>query len=96
MDVPPRPSAPKGRRVGRSAVRRGRPPLGWLAPAASKATWDWDGFTAKDERQAQIVRDAGAPAESPIDLHTLAQDKAWVATSLVQLHSSRRLIVWRR
>jgi DNA-binding CsgD family transcriptional regulator len=50
---------------------------GWLAPAASKATWDWDGFTAQDERQAQIVRDAGALAELPIHLHTLVQDKAW-------------------
>jgi DNA-binding CsgD family transcriptional regulator len=50
---------------------------GWLAPAASKATWDWDGFTAQDERQAQIVRDAGALAELPIHLQTLAQDKAW-------------------
>ena len=50
---------------------------GWLAPAASKATWDSDAFTAQDERHAQIIRAAGALAELPIHLHALAQDKAW-------------------
>ena len=50
---------------------------GWLAPAASKATWDWDGFVALDERQVQIIRDAGALAELPVHLHSSVQDKAW-------------------
>ena len=50
---------------------------GWLAPAASKAIWDWDGFVALDERQVQIIRDAGALAELPLHLHSSVQDKAW-------------------
>ena len=52
---------------------------GWLAPAASKATWDWDGFVALDERQVQIIRDAGALAElpSPPPLLGTGQGVAW-------------------
>jgi DNA-binding CsgD family transcriptional regulator len=49
---------------------------GWLAPAAAAATWDSDGSRAIFERQAQLVRDAGALAELPLHLHALAQDKA--------------------
>jgi DNA-binding CsgD family transcriptional regulator len=51
---------------------------GWLAPAASSATWDCDGALAINERKAQLVRDAGALAELPLHLHSLALEKAWV------------------
>jgi DNA-binding CsgD family transcriptional regulator len=49
---------------------------GWLAPAASAATWDSDRSRLIFERQVQLVRDAGALAELPLHLHALAQDKA--------------------
>ena len=45
--------------------------------AASSAIWDADGSSAVLERQAEIVRDAGALAELPIHLSALAMDKAW-------------------
>jgi DNA-binding CsgD family transcriptional regulator len=45
--------------------------------AASSAVWDADGAGAIMERQAQIVRDAGALAELPIHLSALATEKAW-------------------
>jgi DNA-binding CsgD family transcriptional regulator len=45
--------------------------------AASSAIWDADASTAVLERQAKIVRDAGALAELPIHLSALAMDKAW-------------------
>jgi DNA-binding CsgD family transcriptional regulator len=45
--------------------------------AASAATWDCDGLHAILERQAQIVRDAGALAELPIHLGALAIAEAW-------------------
>jgi DNA-binding CsgD family transcriptional regulator len=51
---------------------------GWLAPAASSATWDCDGAIAINERKAQLIRDAGALAELPQHLHSLALEKAWV------------------
>jgi hypothetical protein len=41
---------------------------GWLAGTASTATWDCDGASAVYERQAQLVRDAGALAELPLHL----------------------------
>jgi DNA-binding CsgD family transcriptional regulator len=50
---------------------------GWMAPAASHATWDSDGASASFERQANIVRNAGALAELPTHLSALALDKAW-------------------
>ena len=50
---------------------------GWMAPEASHATWDSDGASAIYERQANIVRDAGALAELPMYLVALALDKAW-------------------
>jgi DNA-binding CsgD family transcriptional regulator len=45
--------------------------------AASSAIWDADASSAVLERQAEIVRDAGALAELPIHLSALAMDKAW-------------------
>jgi DNA-binding CsgD family transcriptional regulator len=50
---------------------------GLQAATASTAIWDSDGSHAILERQAQIVRDAGALAELPIHLGALAFDKAW-------------------
>ena len=50
---------------------------GLHAPTASTAVWDSHGASAISERQAQIVRDAGALAELPIHLSQLAFDKAW-------------------
>jgi DNA-binding CsgD family transcriptional regulator/tetratricopeptide (TPR) repeat protein len=51
---------------------------GTLGSGPSAAIWDSDGFSAILERQAQIVRDAGALAELPIHLSALAMDKAWI------------------
>jgi DNA-binding CsgD family transcriptional regulator/tetratricopeptide (TPR) repeat protein len=45
--------------------------------AAGSAVWNADASTAVLERQAKIVRDAGALAELPIHLSALAMDKAW-------------------
>jgi DNA-binding CsgD family transcriptional regulator len=50
---------------------------GWLAAVASSATWDSDGSSAIYERQAEFVRDAGALAELPLYLTSLALDKVW-------------------
>ena len=50
---------------------------GWIAPMASHVTWDPDRATAIYERQAKIVRDAGALAELPVYLTSLALDKVW-------------------
>lgn len=50
---------------------------GWCTPMASNVTWDVDAATAIFERQAGIVRDAGALAELPLFLHALAQDRLW-------------------
>jgi DNA-binding CsgD family transcriptional regulator len=50
---------------------------GLQAANASTAVWDSDGSHAIFERQAEIVRDAGALAELPIHLGALAFDKAW-------------------
>ena len=50
---------------------------GWTAPMASNATWDSDGSSAIFERQANIVRGAGALVELPVYLTSLALDKAW-------------------
>jgi ATP/maltotriose-dependent transcriptional regulator MalT len=44
---------------------------------ASHVTWDSDGSSAIYERQARIVREAGALAELPVFLSSLALDKAW-------------------
>jgi DNA-binding CsgD family transcriptional regulator len=50
---------------------------GWLAPMASNVVWDSDASTAIFERQARIVRDAGALAELPVCLSALAMDKVF-------------------
>jgi len=50
---------------------------GWMAPTASHATWDSDGASAIFERQAQVARKAGALAELPTYLESLALDKVW-------------------
>jgi DNA-binding CsgD family transcriptional regulator len=50
---------------------------GWIAPMASHVTWDSDGSTAIYERQARIVREAGALVELPVYLTSLALDKVW-------------------
>jgi hypothetical protein len=44
---------------------------------ASHATWDSDGSSEIFERQATIVRRAGALAELPLVLSSLALDRAW-------------------
>jgi len=50
---------------------------GWLAGAPSAATWDSEGTDAIFERQARIVRDAGALAELPVILNSLGLAKTW-------------------
>jgi DNA-binding CsgD family transcriptional regulator len=50
---------------------------GLQAATASTTTWDSDGFHAIVERQARIVRDAGALAELPIHLAAFAFARAW-------------------
>jgi DNA-binding CsgD family transcriptional regulator len=50
---------------------------GWLAPMAAHVTWDPDASTAIYERQAQIVREAGALGELPVFAQSLALDKIW-------------------
>ena len=50
---------------------------GWIAPMASQVTWDSDGSIAICERQAEIIRGAGALTELPVYLQTLALDKVW-------------------
>jgi DNA-binding CsgD family transcriptional regulator len=49
---------------------------GWQVGGVRSATWDDDAI-AVYERQAQIVRDAGALAELPIHLQALALERAW-------------------
>ncbi len=50
---------------------------GALAVTAAIVVWDSELFSAIAERQAEIVRDAGALAELPLHLSTLAVEKAW-------------------
>ena len=50
---------------------------GWMAPFASHVTWDSAGSSEIFERQAQIIRQAGALAELPVYAQSLALDKAW-------------------
>jgi DNA-binding CsgD family transcriptional regulator len=61
------------------AAMPARDVVGWgpRVAAASSAVWDADGSSAILERQAKIVRDAGALAELPIHLSALATEKAW-------------------
>ncbi|MBV8999279.1 MAG: AAA family ATPase [Solirubrobacterales bacterium] len=57
----------------------GKDVVGWgpRVAAASSAVWDADGSSVILERQATIVRDAGALAELPIHLSALATERAW-------------------
>ena len=50
---------------------------GWMAICASAAVWDDEGERAICERHAQLVRDAGALAELPIQLAAFGLEKAW-------------------
>jgi ATP/maltotriose-dependent transcriptional regulator MalT len=50
---------------------------GWIAPMASHVTWDSDGSSEIFERQAEIVRSAGALVELPVYLSSLALDNVW-------------------
>lgn len=50
---------------------------GWVATLASNATWDSDGSSAIHERQAEVVRGAGAFGQLPVYLSGLAMDKVW-------------------
>jgi DNA-binding CsgD family transcriptional regulator len=50
---------------------------GWIAPMASHLTWDSDGSSEIYGRQAEIVRAAGALAELPVYLSSVALDNAW-------------------
>jgi DNA-binding CsgD family transcriptional regulator len=50
---------------------------GWMAPFASHVTWDSAGSSEIYERQAGIVREAGALAELPVYVSAWALDKAW-------------------
>ena len=49
---------------------------GWHVGGVRTAMWD-DEAIAVYERQAQLVRDAGALAELPIHLQALALERAW-------------------
>jgi DNA-binding CsgD family transcriptional regulator len=60
---------------------------GFQVPGASTATWD-DNAIVVYERQAQLVRDAGALAELPIHLQSLALERAWLG----DLSGARRLM----
>ena len=51
---------------------------GWMAQSASATVWDDEGWRAICERQAQIVRDAGALAELPIQLSALGMARSWM------------------
>jgi DNA-binding CsgD family transcriptional regulator len=50
---------------------------GWMAPWAAHVAWDPDASSAIYERQAQIVREAGALAELPVYVSSLALDEIW-------------------
>jgi DNA-binding CsgD family transcriptional regulator len=50
---------------------------GWIAPGAATAVWDDESWLKIEERQVQLIRDAGALAELPVRLHALAMGRAW-------------------
>jgi len=50
---------------------------GWMTVSASAAVWDHENWLADCERQAQIVRDAGALAALPVHLTSLAVATMW-------------------
>jgi DNA-binding CsgD family transcriptional regulator len=49
---------------------------GWFTGGVRSATWDEEAIVVY-ERQAQLVREAGALAELPIHLQALALERAW-------------------
>jgi DNA-binding CsgD family transcriptional regulator len=51
---------------------------GWMAVSASITVWDHQAWRAISERQARLVRDAGALAELPIQLSGLGMARSWV------------------
>jgi DNA-binding CsgD family transcriptional regulator len=51
---------------------------GWAAVTASSAVWDQDSAIAITTRQVRLLRDAGALAELPIHLSSLALTQAWM------------------
>ena len=51
---------------------------GWAAVTASCAVWDQDSAVAITTRQVRLLRDAGALAELPIHLSSLALARAWM------------------
>ena len=51
---------------------------GWAAPGPSYAVWDFEGSRAICARQVQLVRAAGALAQLPIHLASLAIASAWM------------------
>jgi DNA-binding CsgD family transcriptional regulator len=50
---------------------------GWMAPMASHVVWNSGAATAIFRRQLEIVRTAGALAELPVYLSSVALDDAW-------------------
>ena len=51
---------------------------GWAAVTASSAVWDQDSALAITTRQVRLLRDAGALAELPIHLSSLALTQTWM------------------
>jgi DNA-binding CsgD family transcriptional regulator len=60
---------------------------GWQVGGVRSATWDDDAITVY-ERQAKLVRDAGALGELPIHVQALALERAWRGN----LSGARRLM----
>jgi DNA-binding CsgD family transcriptional regulator len=51
---------------------------GWAATGPSAAVWDDEGYCAISARLVRLVRDAGALAQLPIHLSSLAMASAWI------------------
>jgi ATP/maltotriose-dependent transcriptional regulator MalT len=51
---------------------------GWTATCASAAIWDYEGFCVIAARNVQLVRAAGAVAQLPLHLSSLAVASVWV------------------
>jgi DNA-binding CsgD family transcriptional regulator len=51
---------------------------GWAAVIASSAVWDQDSALAITTRQVRVLRDAGALADLPLHLSSLALSQAWM------------------
>ena len=50
---------------------------GWAASSASIAMWDFEGFHSISARHVQLFREAGALAQLPIPLSSLAIARSW-------------------